>query len=111
MLGGGCEEAKTAYYKECQGHPTSCADRTKSAGSASYGTVLNHGEYLIACGVGPATAVKICAAIRAGRAVAVTVTTTPGDERVSHCIGKAVEAMDFPTSPGLDVASTTFAAQ
>jgi hypothetical protein len=110
-LGGGCEEAKNAYVKECQDRPASCADTSKPAGTVSYGAILNDGAFLGACKSPPSTAVKICAAIRRGHAVAVTVTTTPGDARLSGCIGKAVQAIDFPVSPRLDVTSTTFAGQ
>ena len=102
---------KAAYVKECQTNPASCADTSKSAGTVSHGSILNEGAYLTGCGHAPSTAVRICAAIRRGHAVAVTVTTTPGDPRLSTCIGKAVQAMDFPASPRLDVASTVFAAQ
>jgi hypothetical protein len=109
LLDGGCDEAKVAYLKECQDKPSACADR--SAGTISYGSILNEGAFLSVCRSPQSTAVKVCAAIRGGHAVAVTVTTTPGDKLLSTCIGKAVEAMDFPPSPRLDVASTVFAAQ
>ena len=111
LLGGGCEEAKAVYVKECQDKPSTCADSAKSAGTVSHGAALNHGNFLTACGSPASTAVKICAAIRAGRAVAVTVITDPGDPRLSTCIGKAVQSIDFPASPRLDVTSTSFAAQ
>ena len=111
QLGGGCDEAKDAYVKECQDRPASCADNSRSAGTVSYGAILNEGAFLGACKSPASTAVKVCAAIRRGKAVAVTVTTTPGDARLSTCIGKAVQSIDFPTSPRLDVTSTTFAAQ
>ena len=110
-LGGGCDDARNAYVKECQDRPASCADRGRSAGTVSYGAILNDGAFLGACKSPASTGVKICAAIRGGHAVAVTVTTTPGDARLSSCIGKAVQAIDFPASPRLDVTSTTFAGQ
>ncbi len=111
LLGGGCEEAKTAYLKECQGKVGACADKARSSGTISYASVLNKGAFLTACNSPASTAVRVCAAIRGGHAVAVTVTTTPGDRRLATCIGEAVEAIDFPTSPGMDVTSTVFAAQ
>lgn len=111
LLGGGCDEVKTAYLKECQDKPSTCADTAKPAGTVSYGSILNEGTYVIGCSPPHSTAVRICAAIRGGRAVGVTVTTTPGDERLSKCIGKAVQSLDFPASPRLDVASTVFDAQ
>jgi len=110
-LEGGCEEAKVAYLKECQDRPAGCADKTKSAGTVSYGAVLNQGTFLNTCNSPASTAVKVCAAIRGGRAVAVTVTVNPGDNRLATCIGKAIQSITFPSSPGMDVASTVFAAQ
>jgi hypothetical protein len=111
QLGGGCEEAKNVYLKECQERPASCADREKPAGVAAVTSILNEGNYLTGCGTPLSTALKICAAIRGGHAVAVTVTTDPGDPRLANCIGKAVQGLAFPDSPRLDVTSTTFAAQ
>jgi hypothetical protein len=106
-LDGGCDEAKEAYVKECT--DKGCPDR--NASQLSYGEVLNGGTYLDACKSPPSTMVKICAAIRNGRAVAVTVTTAPGDGHVATCIGRAVQGLSFPSSPRLDVTSTVFAAQ
>jgi hypothetical protein len=111
LLDGGCDEAKLAYLKECHDTPSACAETSTSAGTVSYGSVLNEGAFLSACSSPPSTAVKVCAAIRRGHVVAVTVTTTPGDTPLSTCIGKAVQALSFPPSPRLDVASTVFDAQ
>ena len=110
-LGGGCEDAKNAYVKECQDRPASCADTAAQAGTVSYGSILNEGAFLTSCKSPPSTAVRICAAIRRGHALGVTVTTTPGDARLSTCIGKEIQSIDFPASPRLDVASTVFRAQ
>jgi len=112
-LDGGCEEAKAAYVKECRDNPRACpdSDAAQLAGTVSHGTVLNGGTYVTACGTPETIAVSLCVAIRNGRAVGVTVKTTPGDERIASCIGRAVQGMSFPPSPRLDVASTVFAAQ
>ncbi|MEO5728816.1 MAG: hypothetical protein ABI134_26910, partial [Byssovorax sp.] len=64
-----------------------------------------------ACGAPQTMAVKICAAVRDGRAIAVTVVTAPGNEAIGTCIGRAVQTLRFPASPGLDVTSTSFDAQ
>ncbi len=113
MLGGGCEEAKTAYVKECSDPTRGCPDGKASqlAGTVSYGQVLNDGAYLETCKSPASATVKICAAIRNGHAVAVTVTNAPGDGPIANCIGRAVQGLTFPSSPRLDVASTVFAAQ
>lgn len=111
QLGGSCDELSAAYVKECQDKPSSCADTSSPVGTASFSAILNEGAFLTSCKSPPSTAVKICAAIRRGHALGVTVTTTPGDERLSTCIGKEIQSIDFPASPRLDVASTVFRAQ
>jgi hypothetical protein len=111
-LDGGCEDALAAYVKECMDNAKACRE-SKGTGdvTVNYATVLNGGAYLDTCKSPASSTVKICAAIRNGRAVAVTVTSTPGDEHTASCIGRAVQGLSFTTSPRLDVASTTFAAQ
>ncbi len=111
QLGGSCDELSSAYLKECQDNPAACAETSKSSATLSYRTILNDGAFLSSCKSPPSTGVKLCVAIREGHAIGVTVTTTPGDEHLSTCIGKAIQGIAFPASPRLDVASTTFAAQ
>jgi hypothetical protein len=52
--------------------------------------------------------VSICAAVQSGRVVGVTVSTSPGSERVRACVARAVRGLTFPSSPRLDVARTRF---
>jgi hypothetical protein len=112
-LDGGCEDALSAYVKECMDNAQACRESkgAEQVGTVNYASVLNGGAYLDTCKSPASSTVKICAAIRNGRAVAVTVTSTPGDERTASCIGRAVQGLSFTQSPRLDVASTTFAAQ
>jgi hypothetical protein len=110
-LDGGCEEAQKAYIAECNRDPSVCHHDPSQRTGGSYGEVLNRGTYLNACGAPQTMAVKICAAIREGRVIAVTVVTAPGDEAIGTCIGRAVQNMSFPATPWLDIASTTFEAQ
>lgn len=111
-LHGGCEEAKSAYLKQCAASPKTCPDPDPSQrpDATAYGAVLNNGRYLGACGTPSDMAVHVCAAVREGRAIAVTVRTTPGDKTIGTCVARAVEALSFPSSPGLDMARTVFAA-
>lgn len=112
-LDGGCEGAKEAYIKECTERPEACPahDGSMDVSAGAYGAVLNKGTYLNACGVPSSMAVTICAAVRDGRAVGITVTTTPGDEAIGGCVARAVQALSFPSSPLLDITRTTFAVQ
>lgn len=89
-------------------------DFTKSRGGApdvtrgAYAALLEHGSYLLPCSVPAGTALDVCAAVRDGRAVGITVVARPADARVSACVRNAVAAMTFPKSPRLDVTRTRF---
>jgi eukaryotic-like serine/threonine-protein kinase len=106
--GGSCEAAQAAYVEEMSvGGPRGQADLT----AGQYGSILNRGTYFGHCGVPDSMSVNICAAVQNGRAVGVTVTTSPRDGRVSSCVAAAVRGLGFPSHPKLDVTRTSFAAQ
>jgi hypothetical protein len=104
--GGSCEAAQAKYVEDYsqQGVPPDL-----SAGA--YAGVLNKGSYLNACGVPSNMAVSVCAAVQNGRAVGVTVSTTPSNPGIASCVKSQVMGLAFPSHPRLDVARTTFAAQ
>jgi hypothetical protein len=56
-------------------------------------------------------ALEVCAAVRDGRAVGITVVTRPADARVRACVRNAVAALPFPKSPRLDITRTRFDAR
>jgi hypothetical protein len=104
--GGSCEAAQAKYVEDYsqQGVPPDL-----SAGA--YAGVLNKGSYLNACGVPSNMAVSVCAAVQNGRAVGVTVSTTPSNPGIASCVKSQVMGLGFPSHPRMDVARTTFAAQ
>jgi len=106
VLPGGmsCEGARAKYVEDYD----KAAPPDLSAGA--YGAVLNKGTYLNSCGVPSSMSVSICAAVQNGRAVGVTVTTTPKSAGVASCISGAVRSLSFPSHPRLDVTTTSFAA-
>lgn len=108
MLAGGqsCEAAQGAYVEEMKIGQRGQADIT----AGQYGAILNSGSYFAGCGVPDSMAISICAAVQNGRAVGVTVTTTPNSPRVASCINASVRRLNFPSHPKLDVTRTTFAA-
>lgn len=109
QLAGGlsCEAAQDKYTTEYKmGGAEGPADLTAGA----YGAVLNSGGYLGACNVPSSMAVSICAAVQNGRAVGVTVTTTPSNPGISSCVARQVRGLSYPSHPRLDVTRTTFAA-
>jgi hypothetical protein len=74
----------------------------------AYASLLERGGYLAPCRVPESMALEVCAAVRDGRAVGITVVTHPGDARVRACVRNAVAALPFPKSPRLDVTRTRF---
>ncbi|AKT40356.1 hypothetical protein [Chondromyces crocatus] len=109
VLGGGmsCEAAQARYVEEYKiGGSGTPADLTAGA----FGAVLNKGSYLNACGVPSNMTVNICAAVQNGRAVGVSVSTSPSNPGISSCVSGQIRGLSFPSHPRLDVTRTTFAA-
>lgn len=107
ILGGGmsCEAAQSAYVEEMNvGGPRGQADIT----AGQYGSILNRGSYFGHCGVPDSTKLNICAAVQNGRAVGVTVVSSPRDRRVESCVSASVRGLSFPSHPKLDVTRTQF---
>jgi len=108
MLAGGqsCESAQGAYVEEMRIGQRGQADIT----AGQYGALLNSGSYFAGCGVPDSMSINICAAVQNGKAVGVTVTTSPPNGRVASCVNASVRRLNFPSHPKLDVTRTTFAA-
>ncbi|MBM4358175.1 MAG: hypothetical protein FJ096_08690 [Deltaproteobacteria bacterium] len=100
-----CSGAQARYVEDYS------KDAPPDLSAGAYGAVLNRGDYLNACGVPPSMAVSICAAVQNGRAVGVTVSTTPPNGGIARCIAGQVRSLSFPAHPRLDVSTTSFAAQ
>jgi hypothetical protein len=107
-LAGGqsCESAQAAYVEELKMAGGGQADITRG----QYSSIMNSGSYFSHCGVPFNVAVSICVAVQNGRAVGVTVRTTPNHSSRS-CISSAVRRMSFPSHPKLDVVRVNFAAE
>jgi len=103
--GMSCESAQASYVEEMKMGQRGQADIT----AGQYGAILNSGRYLNGCGVPESMGVSICAAVQNGRAVGVTVTTTPRNPGIAGCVAAAVRRINFPSHPKLDVTRTTFA--
>jgi hypothetical protein len=72
------------------------------------GAVLNNGAYLNDCDVPDKARLSICAAVKEGRAVGVTVAMSPSEPEVERCVAGKVRALGFPIHKKLHVARTTF---
>jgi hypothetical protein len=73
-------------------------------------SVLENGAYLARCALPASTTLDICAAVRDGKVVGVSVTTQPRNAAISSCVRRAVAALRFPRSARLDVTRTRFEA-
>lgn len=109
LLGGGmsCEAAQNAYVEEMKMGVRGQADL--SAGQ--FQSVLGRGTYFSHCGVPSNMSINICAAVQNGRAVGVSVRTSPPSPKHQSCIAGGVRRLSFPSHPKLDVTRTSFAAQ
>jgi hypothetical protein len=73
-----------------------------------YAGILQNGNYLGACSPPERTVVEICAAIRDGQAVGITVVSNPPNSSLNACVRSAVSRLKFPVNPRLDVTHTRF---
>ncbi|MFO0553227.1 MAG: hypothetical protein U0271_32880 [Polyangiaceae bacterium] len=104
--GGSCESARNKYVEDYTNANGTPPDLQSGAFAG-----LNNGAYLNSCGVPDSMRVSICAAIQNGRAVGVTVTTSPSNAGIAGCIKSQVFGMSFPSHPRMDITTTTFAAK
>jgi eukaryotic-like serine/threonine-protein kinase len=69
---------------------------------------LKNGAFLAACGTPESTKVTVRAAIKMGRAVGVSVYTTPPNPQLSRCIDGHVRGISWPANPKMDFVTTTY---
>jgi hypothetical protein len=74
----------------------------------AFASVLENGAYLARCAIPSRTALEICAAIRDGKVVGVSVRSEPQSPAVNACVRRAVAGLRFARSPRLDVTRTRF---
>jgi hypothetical protein len=74
----------------------------------AYAGILQNGRYLSGCSIPDRTVFEICAAVRDGRAVGITVTSSPQNASLNACVRRAVSRLKFPQNPRLDVTHTRF---
>jgi hypothetical protein len=74
----------------------------------AFAAVLDGGAYLAHCAVPARTALEICAAVRDGKVIGVSATTSPRSPAINACVRSAVAALRFPQNSRLDVTHTRF---
>lgn len=80
------------------------ADITREA----YASILQNGRYLAPCSIPDRTVFEVCAAVKDGRAVGITVTSSPAIPALNGCVRNAVARLKFPQNSRLDVTHTRF---
>jgi hypothetical protein len=100
-----CEAAIAHNNEQLElGAPRGPADITREA----YAGILQNGRYLASCRMPDRTVLQVCAAVKDGRAVGVTVSSNPPSSALNACVKNAVSRLKFPASPKLDVTHTRF---
>lgn len=100
-----CEAAVARNNEQLDiGAPRGPADITREA----YASILQNGRYLADCRVPERTVVEICAAVKQGRAVGITVVTNPARPALEACVRGRVAGLTFPNNERLDVTHTRF---
>jgi hypothetical protein len=100
-----CESAAAGGNQNIDlGSARGAPDLTRDA----FAGVLEHGAYLTRCAIPRRTALEICAAVRNGAVVGVTVTTEPRDPAINACVRRAVSTLRFPLNSQLDITRTRF---
>lgn len=99
-----CDEAREKHGDEVAIGKKGEADLS----SGDFAKILNDGRYLGECDVPTDVAVDLCAAIKEGHALGVTVALTPPDPEKEKCVAGKVRELGFPISKKLDVVRTRF---
>lgn len=100
-----CEAAVARNNEELR---IGAAPGTADVSREAYAAILQDGRYLTRCNVPERTVFEICAAVKGGRAVGVTVVSSPSSAALNACVRSAVTRLRFPESPRLDVTHTRF---
>jgi hypothetical protein len=100
-----CEAAIARYNEQLTiGAARGPADITREA----YASILQNGRYLSGCSIPERTVFEICAAVKDGRAVGITIVSSPASPALNGCVRKAVARLKFPQNSRLDVTHTRF---
>ncbi len=74
----------------------------------AYASILQNGRYLGGCSLPERTVFEICAAVKDGHAVGITVVSTPPSAKLNACVRHAVAHLKFPQNSRMDVTHTRF---
>jgi eukaryotic-like serine/threonine-protein kinase len=101
-----CEEARDSHPDEVG--PGAKQNQGAELPDDQLSGPLSRGSYLNDCEVPEHTRVNVCAAIADGKAVGVTVATSPSDPEKERCVSGKIREIPFPSHPRLRVVRTSF---
>jgi hypothetical protein len=108
FLTGAGEMSFEEAWAHAEQHYTPGASHVPDLTAEQLGRPFAGGTFLDACGTPSDMQVTIKAAVQNGRAVGVTVTTSPPSARISSCIAAAVRRLQWPVNPNMDAVTQTF---
>ncbi len=76
--------------------------------AAELGKPMQSSAFMASCGLDAKANAEICAAVKNGKPLGVSVKVAPANNRVAACIDRAVRRLSFPDSDKLDVVKTRF---
>jgi hypothetical protein len=84
------------------------AGQTKDLTTEQLGEPMKSSAFMSSCDLPDSATAEICAAVKNGKPLGVSVNTSPKNNKVAACIDRAVRKLSFPKSEKLDVVKTTF---
>jgi hypothetical protein len=69
---------------------------------------MRNASFLGACGAPDSMKVTVRVAVRMGRAVGVSVYTTPPNPQIAACIDRSVRGLSWPANPKMDFLTTAY---
>jgi len=103
--GKSCEKAMDENPQTIDmGKKNSKPDLTKD----QLGKPMANSTFFQGCGLPDSAAADICAAVKQGKVLGVSVKITPNNNKVAACIDKATRKLSFPQSDKLDVVKQHF---
>jgi hypothetical protein len=102
--GKSCEKAQEENPQEIK----MGAKQTKDLTAEQLGAPMKTNSFMSGCGLPDSANAEICAAVKQGKPLGVSVKVTPQNNKVAACIDRSVRRLSFPKSEKLDVVKQTF---
>ncbi|HEY8073277.1 MAG TPA: hypothetical protein VIF62_04190 [Labilithrix sp.] len=102
--GKSCEKAQDENPQEIK----MGGKQTKDLTADQLGQPMKTSSFMSGCGLADSANAEICAAVKNGKPLGVSVKVNPSNNKVAACIDRSVRKLSFPKSEKLDVVKQTF---